>query len=221
MSRGSIGLTDHLNAYLVASEPPEHPVLARLRDLTGNLPQGGMQIAPEQGHLLAFLVHLTATKRALEIGTFTGYSALTVALALPADGTLVALDVSKEWTDIARRHWIDAGVADKIELRLGPALVTLATLEQELAAASFDFAFIDADKDNYDAYYETALRLVRIGGLIVFDNMLQRGRVADPQQTDANTAAIRSLNAKIAADERVDRVLLPVGDGMTLVRRRG
>jgi len=205
---------------LIENEPPEHPTLTLLRDLTGKLSQGRMQIAPEQGHLLSFLVRLTGARRALEIGTFTGYSALTVALALPADGRLIALDVSEEWTSIARLHWAKAGVADKVELRLGPALETLGVLEHEGLDASFDFAFIDANKEDYDAYYESALRLVRVGGLIVFDNMLQRGKVADLEARESSTVAIRTLNAKIAADERVDRVLLPVGDGMTLVRRR-
>jgi predicted O-methyltransferase YrrM len=218
MSKGTIGLEAALNDYLVRSQPPEHPVLTELRAATSKLGNAFLQIAPEQGAFLGFLARLTGAKRALEVGTFTGYSALTVALALPADGRLVACDVSKEWTDVARQFWAKAGVADKIELRLGPAAETLAALERE--GVPFDFAFIDADKTGYDVYYESALRLVRPGGVIVFDNMLYGGSVADAKAKDADTRAIRALNAKIAADERVDRVLVPTGDGMMVVRRR-
>jgi len=221
MSRGSIGLDERLNAYVVASHAPEHPVLAKLRAFTGAMPMASMQIAPEQGAFLAFLARLIGARRTLEVGTFTGYSALAVALSLPADGRLVALDVSEEWTTVARAHWREAGVAERIELRLGPAADSLAALEREGEAGAFDMAFIDADKVGYDAYYEAALRLVRPGGLIVFDNMLQDGDVADPAKKSASTVAIRALNAKIAGDARVDAVLLPLGDGMTVARRVG
>ena len=221
MSRGSIGLDERLNAYIVASHAPEHPVLAKLRSLTGAMPMASMQIAPEQGAFLAFLARLIGARRTLEVGTFTGYSALAVALALPADGRVVALDVSEEWTTVARAHWREAGVAERIELRLGPAADSLAALEREGEAGRFDMAFIDADKTGYDAYYEAALRLVRPNGLIVFDNMLQDGDVADPAKKSASTIAIRALNAKIAGDARVDAVLLPLGDGMTVARRVG
>ena len=220
MSKGTIGLDRQLNDYLVASQPPEHPALRKLRAATAKLGPSYLQIAPEQSSFLGFLARLIGTRRALEVGTFTGYSAMTVALGLPKGGKLIACDVSKEWTDIARRHWQEAGIGDKIELRLGEAADTLEALEKEGARESFDFAFIDADKTGYDGYYESALRLVRRGGLIVFDNMLYGGSVADPKARDADTKAIRALNKKIAEDERVDRMLVPVGDGMTVVRRR-
>jgi len=219
MSRGSIGLDRRLNDYIVGAHPPEHPVLARLRERTATMPSAEMQIAPEQGHFLAFLVRLIGAKEALEIGTFTGYSALAVALALPPDGHLIACDVSEEWTSIGKKHWLEAGVAERVELRIGPALATLAALEAEGFAGRFDIAFIDAAKSEYDGYYEACLRLVRIGGLITFDNMLRGGDVANPRRTGGSLEAIRALNAKIAADERVDAVLLPLGDGMTLARR--
>ena len=219
MSRGSIGLDDRLNRYLADNHPPEHAVLAELRKLTGKMPASDMQIAPEQGHFLAFLVKLIGAKNALEIGTFTGYSALAVALALPKDGHLIACDVSEAWTSVGRQHWEKAGVARKIELRLGPALATLKDLKREGRAGSFDFAFIDAAKSEYDEYYERTLPLVRKGGVIAFDNMLWGGAVADPKAKDADTRGIRALNAKIAGDARVDAVLLPVGDGMMVARR--
>jgi O-methyltransferase len=219
MSRGSIGLDDRLNRYIVASHPPEHPVLAKLRFLTGKMPMAGMQIAPEQGQFLAFLTRLIGARFALEIGTFTGYSALAVALALPADGRLIACDVSEEWTQIARKHWAEADVEAKIELRLAPALDTLAELEREGCAGRIDIAFVDAEKTEYDDYYEHCLKLVRTNGLIVFDNTLQDGKVADPNDRDESTSAIRALNAKIARDDRADVVLLPLGDGTTVVRR--
>ena len=220
MSRGSIGLSPLLNEYVVGAHAPEHPVLEKIRVATGRMRNAGMQIAPEQGRFLAFLVRLMGARRTLEIGTFTGYSALAVALALPDDGTLLACDVSEEWTAIGRAHWREAGVAEKIDLRIGPALDTLAALvAEDGAAGSFDFAFIDADKPEYDGYYEACLKLVRVGGLIVFDNMLQAGRVVDPSTSEEGVAAIRLLNAKLAIDDRIDAVLLPVGDGMTLARR--
>lgn len=221
MSRGSIGLDDRLNEYIVGAHATEHPVLKALRKETATMPMSIMQIAPEQGHLLAFLVRLTGARNILEIGTFTGYSALAIALALPADGRLVACDVSEEWTSIGRKHWLEAGVAERIDLRIAPALETLQSLESEGLRDHFDLTFIDAHKPEYDGYYEACLRLLRPGGLIVFDNMLQDGGVADPADTGNSVEAIRALNAKIAQDERVDAVLLPVGDGMTLARRIG
>ena len=218
-SHGSIGLDDRLNRYIFANHPAEHPVLAELRKVTGKMPNSEMQVAPEQGHLLAFLVRLIGAKNALEIGTFTGYSALAVALALPRDGHLVACDVNEAWTSIGRRHWGKAGVAGKIELRLGPALETLKKLKREGWANGFDFAFIDAAKSEYDEYYELALKLVRKGGLIAFDNMLWGGAVANPKVKDGETQALRALSAKISGDPRAEAVLLPVGDGMMLARR--
>jgi predicted O-methyltransferase YrrM len=220
MSKGTIGLGKELNEYLVVNQPPEHPMLKELRETTAKLRSAFLQVAPEQGHFLAFLARLVGARNALEIGTYTGYSALAVALVLPPDGRLVTCDINKEWTAIARHYWNKAGVGDKVELKLGRASDALAALRQQGSDGQFDFVFIDADKTGYDGYYESALALVRPGGLIVFDNMLRDGDVADPRVTDEDVTAIRALNAKIAKDERVDRVLAPVGDGMTLVRRR-
>jgi len=179
-----------------------------------------MQIGPEQGQFMALLVELMGARNALEIGTFTGYSALAVALALPEGGRLVACDISEEWTAVGRRYWEEAGVAHKIDLRLAPALETLDALLTEGRAGAFDFAFIDADKEGYDAYYERSLELVRTGGLIAFDNTLWGGKVVDPTATDVDTEAIRAINTKLAGDERVTLSLLPVGDGLTLARKR-
>jgi predicted O-methyltransferase YrrM len=198
----------------------ETPLQQRLRAETAALPHGRMQIGPDEGALLALLVRLTGARDALEVGTFTGYSALTVAAALPEDGKLIACDVSEEWTRIARRYWDEAGLSGRIELRLGPAAETLAALERAGAAGSFDFAFVDADKPSYDAYYEACLRLVRPGGLIVVDNALWDGAVADPAVNDPETAAIRALNAKVRDDARVEACLLTVGDGVMLARKR-
>ena len=177
-----------------------------------------MQIAPEQGHFLAFLARLIGARTALEIGTYTGYSALAVALALPSDGRLVTCDVNPDWVAVGGRYWKRAGVEEKIETRIGPASASLAVLESEGRRDTFDLAFIDADKASYDEYFEICLRLVRRGGLIVLDNTLLDGTVVAP--TDAEAIAMDALNAKLSSDERIDRVMLPVGDGMTLVRRR-
>jgi len=220
MSGRSIGLSEELHAYLMGTGVREPEVLARLRVETAALPEARMQIAPEEGAFLAMLVRLTGAKRCLEIGTFTGYSSTAMALALPADGHLVCCDVSREWTDVARRTWDAAGVTDRVELRLGPATETLSALLAEGGAGTFDLAFIDADKPNYDAYLEGCLRLVRRGGLVVIDNVLWSGRVADPSDTDESTLAIRALNAKLAGDERVDLSMIPVADGLTLARPR-
>ncbi len=199
----------------------ETPVQARLRAETAALPLGRMQIGADQGALMALLIRLTGARRALEVGTFTGYSALAVASALPPDGRLIACDVSEEWTNIARRYWKEAGVSERIDLRLGPATETLAGLLRDGEADSFYFAFIDADKENYDAYYEACLRLVRPGGLIAVDNALWSGAVADPSVTDAETEALRALNRKVRDDRRVEACLLTVGDGVLLARRKG
>jgi len=179
-----------------------------------------MQIGADQGALLAMLVRALAAQRAIEIGTFTGYSALVIASALPAGGKLVCCDVSEEWTNIARRYWKEAGVADRIELKLAPASETLDALIRDGGTGTFDFAFIDADKSNYDAYYEACLTLLRTGGLIALDNMLWSGRVADPQFHDADTDALRAMNAKIRDDTRVDACLMTVGDGVMLAQKR-
>lgn len=220
MSSRTLKITDELYQYLTRVGVRESAAARALREETARLPMAGMQISPEQGAFMQLLVKLTGARRALEIGTFTGYSALVVAEALPADGTLVACDVSEEWTSIGRRHWQAAGVSDKIELNLAPALETLDRLLRDGAAGSFDFAFIDADKSNYDGYYERALRLTRAGGLIGVDNVLWGGAVADATRQDADTAAIRALNEKVHNDTRVDAVLLPIGDGLTLARKR-
>ena len=218
MTRATYGIDETIRAYLLANLPPEHPLLAELRDFTATMTKSRMQISPEQGHFLVFLLRLIGARRILEVGTFTGYSSLCMALALPSDGRIVALDTSAEWTAVARRFWDKAGVSDKIELRLGGAVDTMQALINE--KQEFDFIFIDANKEDYDAYYEAALQLVRRGGVIAVDNALRDGRVADPSQTQPSVAVVRNLNTKIAGDERGDRVLLTVGDGMMLVRRR-
>jgi predicted O-methyltransferase YrrM len=206
--------------YLSEVVHPETPLQRRLRSETSALPERRMQIGPDQVVLLAFLVRLIGARRALEIGTFTGTSALAVASALPPDGKLIACDVSEEWTSIARRYWAEAGVADRIDLRLAPATQTLAALLRDGGGESFDFAFIDADKESYDAYYEACLSLIRPGGLIVIDNVLWSGKVADPSINDAETAAIRALTLKLRDDQRVQTSLLTVGDGVLLARKR-
>lgn len=220
MASRTLSLTDSLYAYLLEFSLREPPLLARLRAETGELPLATMQIAPEQGQFMALLVELIGARRTLEIGTFTGYSALCVALALPDEGRVVTCDVSEQHTRIARRYWAEAGVADKIDLRLAPALSTLDSLLGEGQAEGFDFAFIDADKENYDGYYERSLQLVRRGGLIVVDNVLWSGAVIDPDKQDKDTRAIRDLNAKLRQDQRIGLSLLPLGDGLTLARKR-
>jgi predicted O-methyltransferase YrrM len=220
MANRSLELTDQVYDYLLEVSLREHPVLARLREETAELPLSIMQIAPEQGQFMRLLVQILGAKRCLEIGTFTGYSSLSVALGLPADGQIIACDVSVDFTEIALRYWAEAGVADKIDLRLGPAIETLDDLLKEGASGSFDFAFIDADKENYLPYYERCLKLIRPGGLIAVDNVLWNGSVVDPEKTDADTLAIRELNQKLRDDERVDISMVPIGDGLTLARKR-
>lgn len=212
-------MTAKLYDYLLASSVRESAVLARLRAETARLPMAAMQIAPDQGQFMAWLVQLIGAKRTLEVGVFTGYSALWVAQALPQDGGIVACDVSEEWTRVARRYWEEAGVAHKIDLRLGPALQTLDDLLAQGQAGTFDFAFIDADKTRSADYYERVLRLLRRGGVMAIDNVLWDGRVAESAADDPDTVALRALNAKIAADSRVMAVMLPLADGLTLVRR--
>jgi caffeoyl-CoA O-methyltransferase len=220
MTRRTSHLSEELYAYLLDISLRELPVMRRLREETASMEQANMQIGPEQGQFMALLVELIGARSVLEVGTFTGYSALAMAAALPENGALVACDVSEEWTAIGRRYWEEAGVAHKIELRLAPALETLDALLAEGRAGTFDFAFIDADKEGYDAYYERALELVRLGGLIALDNTLWEGKVVDPAATDVDTEAIRAINAKLALDERVTLSLIPVGDGLTLARKR-
>jgi len=198
----------------------ETPLQRRLRDETARLPQAGMQISADQGAFLALLVRLIGARHTLEIGTFTGYSALAVATALPPDGRVVCCDVSEEWTQIARRYWREAGLADRIDLKLAPAADTLRDLLRDSGPGSFDFAFVDADKTGYDGYYEACLPLLRTGGLIAFDNMLWNGSVADPAKNDADTAALRALNLKVRDDARVTSCLVSIGDGVLLACKR-
>jgi caffeoyl-CoA O-methyltransferase len=220
VSRRTEPLSDELYDYLLRVSLREPELLGRLREETGALEQANMQIGPEQGQFMALLVELLGGRRTLEVGTFTGYSALAVAQALPPDGRIVACDVSEEWTRVARRYWEEAGVAHKIDLRLGPARETLEALLAEGRREDFDFAFIDADKPSYEAYYELCLELVRPGGLIAVDNTLWSGKVIDPTVTDSDTEAIRRFNEKLRVDERVTVSLVPIGDGLTLARRR-
>ncbi|HEY6558240.1 MAG TPA: class I SAM-dependent methyltransferase [Polyangiaceae bacterium] len=220
MSNRTIPVTDQLYDYLVRVTVRESELLARLRSETRGMRGSGMQIAPEQGQFMTLLVELLGARRALEIGTYTGYSSLCVAAALPEDGKLIACDVSEEFTRVARRYWQEAKLSHKIELRLAPALSTLDALLADGSAESFDFAFIDADKEGYDAYYERCLRLLRRGGLIAVDNALWDGSVADPSRDDEDTRAIRALNQKVAGDARVTMSLVPIGDGLLLARKR-
>ncbi|HEX7125445.1 MAG TPA: class I SAM-dependent methyltransferase [Thermodesulfobacteriota bacterium] len=213
-------LPEPVDRYVNETITREPEVARRLRAETSALPEAGMQIGPDQAALLGLLARLVGARRALEVGTFTGMSALAVASALPPDGRLVCCDVSETWTRIARRYWTEAGVADRIDLRLGPARATLEAMLRSGEAGTYDFAFIDADKTGYDAYYEACLALLRPGGLVLVDNVLWSGAVADPADQDADTAAIRALNLKIRDDARVDAVLLTVGDGLTIARKR-
>jgi predicted O-methyltransferase YrrM len=219
MTLRTLPIDERLMQYVLDHGAREQPAQAALREATRTHPHAGMQIGADQGQLMALLVQLIGAKRTIEIGVFTGYSALAVALALPPDGRVLACDVSDDFTRIGKPFWSQAGVAHKIELVLGPALATLDARLAKDEAASYDFAFIDADKANYDAYYERCLQLVRAGGLIAFDNMLWGGAVAKPA-TDADTRALQALNDKLHRDERVDIALLTVGDGVALARKR-
>lgn len=216
MSNRTFTLQEPLYSYLLSVSLREPEILRRLREETAAIPQAGMQIAPEQGQFMALLARLMGARRCLEVGTFTGYSALAVALALPPDGRLIACDISEEWTDVGRRYWREAGVQERIDLRLGRAMKTLDELIAGGHAGSFDFAFIDADKGNYLNYYERALALLRPGGLLAVDNVLWGGAVAGDLDQDEDTRAIRAFNAKLATDERVFLSLVPIGDGLTL-----
>jgi len=220
MANKTLGISDELQAYVVEVGVREPGILTRLREETASIPQHRMQVAPEQGAFLALLVELTGARRCLEIGTFTGYSSTAIALALPEDGRLTCCDVSREWTDVARRYWAEAGVAERIGLRIAPAVETLDSLLDSGEAETYDFAFVDADKTGYDAYYDRLMRLVRPGGLMAFDNTLWGGRVIDLAADDEDTAAIRAFNRRLADDERVSLSMVPVADGVTLARRR-
>ena len=216
MSSGILSYTSSLRQYVWQYGLREHPALKELRTETEKLPSSMMQICPEQGALMGNLIRLIAAKKTIEVGTYTGYSAMAVALALPDDGEVVACDVSEEWTSVAKKAWEKAGIANKIDLQLAPASNTLDALLAEGKEGSFDFAFIDADKTNYQIYYEQCLSLIRQGGVIVIDNVLWGGAVTDSNRNDADTEAIRDLNQFIATDERVSISMIPVGDGLTV-----
>lgn len=220
MTNRSLNLDDALYQYLLDVSPRESPLLKRLREETAQLPTARWQIAPEQGQFMALLVQISGARKILEIGTFTGYSALCMAQAMPADGRLICCDLPGEYNAIAERYWHEAGVAERIDLRLAPALETLSALERGGQSESFDLIFIDADKANYRVYLEHALVLVRQGGLILFDNVLWSGRVLEQSPESADTRAIQALNRGLLRDSRIDLSLLPLGDGLTLCRKR-
>lgn len=220
MPKKTLGLNNQLYDYLLSASLREPEILRQLRQETARHPQAGMQISPEQGQFMALLVQLLGATKTLEVGVFTGYSSLCIALAIPSTGKIVACDLNEEYTSIALRYWQTAGVADKIDLRLAPALETLDQLLAAGQTETFDFAFIDADKVNYEGYYERSLQLVRTGGLIAIDNVLWSGRVADPQDQDNSTLAIRTFNEKLHHDERVSLSLVPIADGLTLALKR-
>lgn len=219
MAQSTLGLPDDLRAYLLRVGVREPEILARLRDETAAIPQHGMQISAEQGALMSMLVKVSGAKRCIELGTFTGYSSLTTALALPDDGTILCCDVSEEWTSIARRYWADARVDHKITLRIGPALDTLDGLLSEGHAGTYDLAFVDADKPSYPAYLERLAELVRPGGLLLWDNTLWSGDVITDRD-DEDTNAIRAVNETMATDERFDIAMVPISDGLTMLRKR-
>lgn len=220
MSNKGTYLTDELYNYLQKISVRPEPILQALREKTLTLPNSIMQIAPEQGQFMQLLIKLMNAKRTIEVGVYTGYSALAVALALPRDGKIIACDINKEWTDIAKGYWKEAGVADKIQLHLAPASETLQQLINEGQGNQYDFAFIDADKSSYLTYYEQCLSLVRPGGLIMFDNTFMHYTVLNNDKSDKTAEAIREVNLKLFHDERVDISMIPVGDGITLVRKR-
>jgi predicted O-methyltransferase YrrM len=221
MSRSGF-LDEALFSYLLGATHRPEPLLERLRDETVRATGSwaGMQISPDQGQFMQWLVRLMGARRYLEVGTFTGYSALVVAQAMPADGLVLACDISQEWTAIGQRYWREAGVAHKVDLRLAPAFDTMDALVASGAAASFDMVFIDGDKSEYDGYYERALKLLRRGGVVLIDNALWGGKVADASAQDPDTVAIRSLNNKVRDDPRVDNALLSIGDGLCLALKR-
>lgn len=220
MSAKTYQLDDHLHDYLLSVSLRDTDVKRELRQETAKMPEASMQTSAEQGQFMELLVKLIGAERTLEVGTFTGYSALCVASALPDDGELLACDISEEWVSVGRGYWERAGVADKIEVRIQPALDTLQELLDDGQGGGFDFAYIDADKENYVGYYEKCLQLLRPGGLIAVDNTIWSGRVADATDQEESTVAIREFNEHVHADERVDVSLVPIGDGLTLARKR-
>jgi caffeoyl-CoA O-methyltransferase len=220
MSNKSINLTEQLHAYLLKVSLRESDILKALRKETSNLPTANMQIAPEQGQFMALLVQLIGARKTIEVGVYTGYSALAVAMVLPDNGQIIACDISEEYTSVARRYWSAAGVSQKIDLRLAPATETLKGLIDEGQSSSFDFAFIDADKESYVDYFELCFDLLRPGGLIAIDNVLWDGAVIDHQKQDVDTCAIRTFNQQLLSDDRVDISLVPIADGLTLARKK-
>jgi len=220
MSNRTFTLEEPLYQYLLSVSLREPDLLRELREETRQLSNAGMQIAPEQGQFMAFLAQLIGARKCIEVGTFTGYSALCVAMSLPADGKLVACDISEPWTSIGRRYWERAGVADRIDLHLAPAQETLSALLQRGAAGTFDYVFIDADKTGYSTYYELSLQLLRPGGLILVDNVLWDGKIIDSASDDEDTNALRAFNEKLYRDERIFLSMVPIGDGLTLARKR-
>lgn len=221
MSNRTLVLDQRLYDYLLDTSLREPAVMRRLREETMAMPEHNMQIAPEQAQFMSLLVRLMGARRCIEVGTFTGYSSLAIALAMPEDGLLICCDTSEEYVSVARKYWKEAGVEDRIDLRLAPALETLdALLHDKNQTRDFDFIFIDADKTNYDRYFERAIDLVKPGGVVAFDNTLWDGKVADDEETDADTVAIRALNRKLLGDERVELSLVPIGDGLTLCMKR-
>lgn len=220
MSNKSIGLSDELHEYLLSVSLRESEVMRRLREETAERPKSEMQIAPEQAQFLQFLLRLIGARRTIEVGVYTGYSALATAEVLPPSGEIVACDVSEEYTQVARRYWKEAGIDHMIDLRIAPAADTLDALLDDGQAGTFDFSFIDADKETYDTYYEQSLELLRPGGVIALDNVFRDGRVAEPNPEDESVRAIQELNEKLHTDERVDLTMIPVADGVTLAMKR-
>ncbi|MFN2301097.1 MAG: class I SAM-dependent methyltransferase [Gammaproteobacteria bacterium] len=220
MSNKTLQVDDRLYDYILKVSMREPAILRKLRKETARMPEHNMQIAPEQGQFMAMLVRLMRAHRCIEVGTFTGYSSLAIALAMPEESLVVTCDISEEYTDVAKRYWEEAGVAERVHLKLGLAVETLDELLDDTAAPAVDFAFIDADKTGYDAYYERCLALLRPGGLVAFDNTLWDGKVADPECDDDDTLALRALNEKLYADERIELSLVPIADGLTLCRKR-
>jgi predicted O-methyltransferase YrrM len=220
MARQTLGMSDPLYDYLLSVSLHEPDVLRRCREETAEMAMSTKQISPDEGQLLALLTRLSGARRTIEVGVFTGYSAMCVALAMPEDGRIIGCDIDEDWTAVARRYWQEAGVAHKIDLRLAPAAETLDELVEAGLANQFDMAFIDADKSNYALYYEQCMALVRPGGLILVDNVLWYGRVIDETFQDADTAAIRAINKMIHADERVEICMVPIGDGLTIAYKR-
>jgi len=221
MSNRTLAISESIYQYLCDHSLREDPILKELRDHTYDMEERAMQIAPEQGQFMQMLIKLIGAKNTIEVGVFTGYSSLAIALVLPEDGRIVACDVNPQYTSVAEKFWVNAGVREKIDLRIGPARGTLSELISDGLTGTFDFAFIDADKVNYDHYYELCLQLIRPGGLITVDNVLWGGATADDSINDTDTTSIRALNDKLHRDERIDLSLVPIGDGLTLAMKCG